>query len=1557
MALFLPQKPAEPVTTQSLPIRDSSLNASKQTITARIINRVQRFFGGTHQTVPPRLVAPVLGTRGEPLRVLAFAGGGLDTVMQLGVTHALLVSKGRAPDIVSGVSAGAINAVALAEILQAGRPDCKRPEGQARSQQTQASPEQQLHSERVAQVSKFREVFESYLNAPGELIASAMPDAYEVNARAPLRPQELPIHDPIERDERGSAVATRFGLVRLLNGLLSIRLPISTLTVLIRRLLEIVRVKEMVPCRSRRCWLVLREYIGIWWLLSTRIFLLSQIVSRVLLGICLGGSYRALSELNRKAARTHGSLTDWEKSRRALLRKCLSVLGFWQASSAKEIISQSKIWRLVLCLIEYAIGLGLAVWLLTFPFFALVQLTHWVRQFVRWWPWVYEYIANHTRAFIWWTVGLSLTASLTWLAQSKGKRWVAWVTETLALKKLGAWLAEWALGMTIVVWLIAILTVSAFITGLLGTSLARLVLNGVPTDKVGSSMQAFLSITHQALDWFHAHFLKVLGEWWGVLILTIVVGITIKWWRHRAVGRLLASFDLESDLLTPFVLKPLFVRLFDRDYYSELNFKKVLNNALTPNQSDSAAAEKSPGKRLSSYVKKKGMPIYVAPAVANLAKSYEDIGQIEVAGLNERVVDALLAACAVTPLFRAQQLSETASKVGNKAGDDSNKDPQFYIDASNVANDPSFVILRQLRRMYSAQLARQEPDAVLDEHVLREDIDLEKDIKGIRIYPVSPFPVSQGRLETDPDPLADETQNSNAAKPNDTYSSLVENALHALQLQRFQDATLERKFIQLYVHALPPNVTFYPYEVRTEKGKSVRRVAAAAEIYPIETDRALNLNIRLLGAKDKQSRRDMVAEAVADGCRAALQVMMAASIQHTAKATPPITTDSIACRRVVLYRVGPKAFLPGSADEVGPGLPEVCQHCCLNRRSKDSLQPQKAQSLKMPTLKESSEVVDWPMWVDEHTKENTPIIPYVEAARSAANTPNEGDDPQNKPSPSLIQVEWPRLRDNNGELANPPTADKERPTVSFLFSGGVFRGVFQVGVVNALNEAGVRPDLLAGASVGTITSAMVGSVFKLRDEQERRAQVAKLAAVFLAIDRLILTDRFADFIRLFTLRAAEARFSLRDADHLFRRYDRADFHQLNEHARSVAAGLERLFHLNPFKLTELTKALRNGDTAQAWKQFSSHVGEFLDRYGVGQEILGAEPLALLIREVVLGDGDSSAPEAAEFDHFLRDGGFHMLATTTNLTRGRLEILSSLPDLEQQRVLLKEGLLASSAFPAVFRPRSSWEVYPQASSADKFVDGGVMDNLPLDAVISFLWRAYKKDLIRLLPTAAPHLLFTASLQVRQRELGGQALRETAGNWNLLRARAQRLSYNQKIDRFAEAQKNFRAIRHARSSNPSFTHLDWKLFDLETVVVKPEWLVGTFAFNPMLGFRRKLQAASIAHGCASTFAELQKYQNEHPVWATNWKLKQPLGFQSRANGHVEDAVYLVPLTRTSGQTKEGVCCFRDSICPFSKACLEMLPAERRPLPETVMEIDQIYRLCGDARTHRPDAAQTL
>ena len=61
-----------------------------------------------------------IGKDGLPIRAVAFSSGGFDTAMQLGLVHAILTIQGKAPDAAVGCSAGAVNAVALAEILQAG---------------------------------------------------------------------------------------------------------------------------------------------------------------------------------------------------------------------------------------------------------------------------------------------------------------------------------------------------------------------------------------------------------------------------------------------------------------------------------------------------------------------------------------------------------------------------------------------------------------------------------------------------------------------------------------------------------------------------------------------------------------------------------------------------------------------------------------------------------------------------------------------------------------------------------------------------------------------------------------------------------------------------------------------------------------------------------------------------------------------------------------------------------------------------------------------------------------------------------------------------------------------------------------------------------------------------------------------------------------------------------------------------------------------------------------------------------------------------------------------
>ncbi len=77
----------------------------------------------TVPTAPDRTLTPqtsqACSVAKRPYRVISFPGAGFDTVMQMGVVHALLVTRRKAPDMVGGISVGAITATALAEVLQA----------------------------------------------------------------------------------------------------------------------------------------------------------------------------------------------------------------------------------------------------------------------------------------------------------------------------------------------------------------------------------------------------------------------------------------------------------------------------------------------------------------------------------------------------------------------------------------------------------------------------------------------------------------------------------------------------------------------------------------------------------------------------------------------------------------------------------------------------------------------------------------------------------------------------------------------------------------------------------------------------------------------------------------------------------------------------------------------------------------------------------------------------------------------------------------------------------------------------------------------------------------------------------------------------------------------------------------------------------------------------------------------------------------------------------------------------------------------------------------------
>jgi predicted acylesterase/phospholipase RssA len=525
-----------------------------------------------------------------------------------------------------------------------------------------------------------------------------------------------------------------------------------------------------------------------------------------------------------------------------------------------------------------------------------------------------------------------------------------------------------------------------------------------------------------------------------------------------------------------------------------------------------------------------------------------------------------------------------------------------------------------------------------------------------------------------------------------------------------------------------------------------------------------------------------------------------------------------------------------------------------------------------------------------------------------------------------------------------------RPTVSLLFSGGVFRGVFQVGVLNGLNELGIQPDLIAGASVGSITAAMIARAFSMPDDEQRAAQIARIAAVYLSVDRLILTDRFADAVRNLTLRAAEMRFSIRQADRVFRKFDHPTFFGFERNARRVVAGIERLLYVTPYQLNDLVRALRTRDNRKAIELTMGGVQKFLDRMEIGEEALGAEALRDLVqRYVILAGSSDQNMRSFTTDELRQKHGIQFLATTTNLTDGRLEVIGEWPETDEEPgTLLEQALLASSAFPALFRPRWSWELTSGAPRTAQYIDGGVMDNLPVDAIARFLHRAGRFNMINKFPET-PHLIVAASLQVDAPAYSTDFIRRRfKGSWLTLRRRAKQLSYNTKLDAYVFAENALRDIHnHVQQEYPDQqTDRAKDLVGIDLLPIKPNWLCGTFGFHPMLGFRREKQARSIAHGCATTllqFADVRWKREEGQRRLRDWGIEE-----TSLPPHAGTWTKLLEKSTNRRTSKQvGQCWLRDRPCPFSRVALSR---SALGLEEAVIqEVSAIHRLCAQPQTH--------
>lgn len=777
------------------------------------------------------------------------------------------------------------------------------------------------------------------------------------------------------------------------------------------------------------------------------------------------------------------------------------------------------------------------------------------------------------------------------------------------------------------------------------------------------------------------------------------------------------------------------------------------------------------------------------------------------------------------------------------------------------------------------------PISLLIKH-LKEKNRVHPQVSGIYLYPVRAFSSAGEPVRLE--------------RPLDSVLALGE---RALELQRYQHIRLEYRITKLY-NALLPRA------VQEIDGKPF----IAAHLHPIEASPSLNLNERIFEAKSRTDQDRLVLEAVAIGCRKTMEVILEREITRYAGQGGGVSCSQVV--RTLLEGEGhPRNSVFNPTISPGPGLPEVCRACRIGEAS---------QTLRVLHSQDPS-----PLWPHRETRE----VPKVESREST----------------TVLSEEFHK-NDQTLRVA-------DEPWITLLLSGGVFRGVFQIGVLSALQQASVQPRLFAGASVGSIMAAMAAKLFTVK---AGTLELQRLAATFIALDRLVVTDRLADFVRRFLVRANDVHISPKNLDHFLRRLDQPHAGAYSENARTVLAGIERLFFISPFESWALIQAVHNENTGEAAQLLRRYSAYFFERYGVGMELLGAEPLRLLIAEHVLKGLASpydEDPWSTPFDYFLRHEKF-LLATSTNATKGELHVFGQeAADGKSCKALLVEALLASSAFPAVFRPRRFAEVYPcdaddSVETETKFIDGGLMDNLPLDHVVTFLHKRAQQGLLARRPCGGkvPHLLLTASLEPKAAamdpDLHPRTFRE---DWRLVTRRVKELSYNRKIEMFADAQDDFRQIAAAQKQGNS----QWSPLDIKVMTVVPKWLCGTFGFHATLGFRRYKQAASIAHGCAMTFATLSRLKNE--PFGDAYGIQAEFAPEAFEHGQI-NSCYLKELNSSGRKVEAGACWFRpDSRCPFSAEALARSnhrsqgDGELPFLDETAKALPMIYEYCRRPETH--------
>ena len=487
-------------------------------------------------------------------------------------------------------------------------------------------------------------------------------------------------------------------------------------------------------------------------------------------------------------------------------------------------------------------------------------------------------------------------------------------------------------------------------------------------------------------------------------------------------------------------------------------------------------------------------------------------------------------------------------------------------------------------------------------------------------------------------------------------------------------------------------------------------------------------------------------------------------------------------------------------------------------------------------------------------------------------------EPPPPDSPAIIQSQFghpagvDREKVIREELPNLCITD--RPRIAFVASGGVFRGAFHIGLIGAMQTIKMTPDLVVGASVGTLMGGALAAMRNLKNENEQLRLLARLTDTFLHVDeKVALTVPVKTAIKQLGLRSRYLKISPAKLRSVVRAGTAGDVgYAATGVPPLVVDTLSELFMIPPPETLDAASDLLAGRFAKGASKFLSLLrSRTLDRLEIRYAVIGTSLLEGAARTLLGADAFDLNQRQPYIDKTTKQGTA-IFCTSAYVNRRWLLVLGRealLPSAPSFRFL--QAALSSSAFPAAFAARSEADVFPGSGSVTNlFCDGGTFDNLPFIPAISLL-----KDTQKAATPASEDPRVSLRRRINAPDLiisGGfdpvpaNDRRSRFASGADVSVRAAALAASVKTDSFVSMSKVVakRLEQLADASSASDCALDRSATDLMNksvvagvVSIMPtsaEHVNPTFAFTRTLGLEQQRVAVSIADGCFRTLREL-------------------------------------------------------------------------------------------------------